>query len=83
MRAMNRSLDLRWKDVLAEQIKLGNDQGVFSCEDPDDAAWRLSALLDGLAVQVMVHRNLTKKQLRQLVHRATAAELGLAPDAFA
>lgn len=83
MRAMSRSLDQRWKDVLAEQIKLGNEQGVFRCDDPDDAAWRLSALLDGLAVQVMVHRNLTKKQLRELVHRATAAELGITPDAFA
>ena len=37
--------------------------GLFRCADPEGAAWRLSALLDGLAVQVMVHRNLTKKQL--------------------
>jgi len=83
LRETSRRLDVRWKDVLAEQITLGVEQGVFDCADPDGAAWRLSALLDGLAVQVMVHRNLTKKQLRALVHRATAAELGLAPDAFA
>ena len=79
MRAMSRQLDLRWKDVLAEQIRRGNESGVFGCADPEDAAWRISALVDGLAVQVMVHRNLTKKQLRDLAGRATARELGCDP----
>ena len=80
MRAMSRQLDLRWKDVLAEQIRRGNESGVFTCDDPEDAAWRISALVDGLAVQVMVHRNLTKKQLRDLAARATARELGCTPN---
>ena len=80
MRAMSRQLDLRWKDVLAEQIRLGNESGVFTCDDPEDAAWRISALVDGLAVQVMVHRNLTRKQLRDLAARSTARELGCTPD---
>jgi hypothetical protein len=65
--------------VLAEQIRRGNESGVFTCDDPEDAAWRISALVDGLAVQVMVHRNLTKKQLRDLAARATARELGCDP----
>lgn len=77
MRATSRALDLRWKDVLAEQIRRGNESGLFTCTDPDAAAWRLSALLDGLAVQVMVHRSLTKKQLRALVLAAAAQELGV------
>lgn len=80
MRAMSRQLDLRWKEALAEQIRRGNDDGAFRCSDPDDAAWRLSALIDGLAVQVMVHRNLTKKQMRELVRRAAADELGVSTD---
>ena len=63
MRDMSRRLDVRWKDVLADQIRQGVELGVFVCDDAEGAAWRLSALLDGLAVQVMVHRNLTKKQL--------------------
>ena len=40
----------------------------------------LSALLDGLAVQVLVHRNLTKKQLALWVRGAAAHELGIDPS---
>jgi AcrR family transcriptional regulator len=77
MRAMSRALDIRWKDVLAGQIREGVEQGAFTCADPDVAAWRLSALLDGLAVQVMVHRTLTKKQLARWVRDSAASELGV------
>ena len=59
--------------MLADQIREGVDAGLFVCDDPEGAAWRLSALLDGLAVQVMVHRNLTKKQLAPWVRGAAAA----------
>ena len=83
MREMSRRLDVRWKDVLADQIRQGVDQGLFVCSDPEAAAWRLSALLDGLAVQVMVHRNLTKRQLALWVRGAAAAELGIDPDRLA
>jgi AcrR family transcriptional regulator len=79
MRAMSRQLDVRWKDVLADQISQGVARGLFVCADPEGAAWRLSALLDGLAVQVMVHRSITKKQLAQWVRGAAALELGVEP----
>ncbi len=77
MREMSRRLDVRWKDVLADQIVRGNAEGLFECADPEGAAWRLSALLDGLAVQVMVHRSITKKQLALWVRAAAAHELGV------
>jgi AcrR family transcriptional regulator len=80
MRAMSRRLDVRWKDVLADQIRAGVEAGRFACADPEAAAWRLSALLDGLAVQVMVHRSLTKRQLADWVRGAAATELGIDPD---
>lgn len=77
MRAMSRRLDVTWREALADQIRRGNERGLFRCVDPEGAAWRLSALLDGLAVQVMVHRNLTKKQLALWVRGAAAVELGV------
>jgi len=80
MRAMSRRLDVTWKEALADQITRGNEAGLFRCADPEGAAWRLSALLDGLAVQVMVHRNLTKKQLALWVRGAAAVELGVDAD---
>jgi hypothetical protein len=77
---MSRRLDVTWKEALADQITRGNAAGLFRCADPEGAAWRLSALLDGLAVQVMVHRNLTKKQLAVWVRGAAAVELGVDAD---
>lgn len=82
LRAVSRELDLRWKDVLAGQIRQGVRTGQFTCSDPDAAAWRLSGLLDGLAVQVLVHRALTKRQLASWVRIAAAAELGISPSAL-
>lgn len=77
MRATSRRLDVRWKDVLADQIAQGNAAGLFDCPDPEAAAWRLSALLDGLAVQVTVHRSLTRRQLSDWMADAAARELGV------
>ena len=37
------------------------------------------AMLDGLAVQVLVHRSLTKKQLASWVRDSAAHELGVDP----
>lgn len=77
MRAMSRRLDVRWKEALADQIERGNEAGLFHCADPEGTAWRVSALLDGLAVQVLVHRSLTKKQLAAWTRGAAAQELGV------
>ena len=80
MRATSRRLDVRWKDVLADLIRRGVADGTFDCADPEGAAWRLCALLDGLAVQVMVHRTLTRGQLAAWVCDAAARELGVGPE---
>lgn len=77
MRDVARGLDHRWKETLAMAIRAGNLQGTFSCADPDATAWRLTALLDGLAVQVTVTHNLTRTQLSRWVREAAAAELGV------
>ena len=52
---VSRRLDLRWKEALSEVITLGVKDGDFVCDDPPSAAWRVMALIDGLAVQVTVH----------------------------
>lgn len=77
MRAASRDLDLRWKETLATVIRNGVTAGMFTCADPDGSAWRLSSLLDGLAVQALVHRTLTRQQLADWVRIAAAAELGV------
>ncbi|MEO3858854.1 TetR/AcrR family transcriptional regulator [Acrocarpospora macrocephala] len=78
---VSRALDLRWKDALASILRAGADEGVFKCPDPEGAAWRLMSLIDGLTVQVTVHkRMLTRARLFELVRIAAATELALEPD---
>jgi AcrR family transcriptional regulator len=81
---VSRRLDLRWKEAFTEVIAAGVDEGTFKCDDPNGAAWRISALVDGLAVQVAVHdRVITRRQLADWVRLATARELGLEPSQLA
>lgn len=81
---ISRSLDVEWKDVLESVIRDGITAGAVTCADPRASAWRLAALIDGLAVQVTVHQGvITGAELIDWVRAAAVAELGLAPDAFA
>jgi AcrR family transcriptional regulator len=84
LESVSRRLDLRWKEALTEVIADGTDRKDFTCDDPRGAAWRLVALIDGLAVQVTVHRQvISQRQLAEWVRVAAAAELGLAPEKLA
>lgn len=77
---VSRRLDLRWKDALTEVIAAGVADKAFDADDPHGAAWRILALVDGLAVQVTVHdRVIARRQLADWVRLATARELGLDP----
>lgn len=81
---VSRRLDLRWKEALTEVITAGVADGSFKCEDPDGAAWRIHALIDGLAVQVTVHpRVITRKQYTEWVRLTVARELGIEPEKLA
>jgi AcrR family transcriptional regulator len=80
---ISRTLDVEWKDALEQVIRDGVATGEFTCADPRAAAWRLAALMDGLAVQVTVHDGvLTRRELTDWVRAAAIAELQLPPDAF-
>jgi AcrR family transcriptional regulator len=79
-----RALDLRWKEAIATVIEDGVAAGVFDCVDSSGASWRITALIDGLAVQVIAHdRIISRRQLGEWVRLGTARELGLSPDQLA
>jgi AcrR family transcriptional regulator len=81
MAEVSRRLDVRWKDTVAEVIKQGVTSGEMTCTDPSGAAWRITALLDGLAVQAVVHEGvLTKRQINAWVRALAATELGVQPS---
>lgn len=83
LRDRSRQLDLRWKEAMAALIDEGREAGEFACDDPHGAAWRITALLDGLAIQVVVHRNvLTREQMTSWVQHQAERELGLPPGSL-
>ncbi|MBO4209442.1 TetR/AcrR family transcriptional regulator [Micromonospora echinofusca] len=77
---VSRRLDLRRREDLAAVIAAGVADGSFDCADPAGAAWRINAILDGLAVQLAVHeRVISRRQFAEWVRLTTARELGLDP----
>ncbi|MGV9881419.1 TetR/AcrR family transcriptional regulator [Streptomyces sp. NPDC003006] len=78
LRAVTRDLDEQWKAALAEVIAEGSAAGEFRCEDPMGTALRLTALLDGLAVQMTAYEgSLPRVRARRWADEALARELGL------
>ncbi|WP_129770257.1 TetR/AcrR family transcriptional regulator [Streptomyces sp. L-9-10] len=78
LREVGRELDLRWKEALTAIIQDGVAAGEFTTDDPRGAAWRITALLDGVAVQTVVHRGAhDREQTEAWSRQIVARELGL------
>ncbi|WP_246201691.1 TetR/AcrR family transcriptional regulator [Streptomyces alboniger] len=78
LRAVTQDLDQQWKAALAEVVAEGCAAGEFHCPDPMGAAQRLTALLDGLAVQMTAYEGaVPRARARDWVDEALARELGL------
>jgi AcrR family transcriptional regulator len=77
LRGVVRDLDHRWKESIAALIRDGVQAGEFSCDDPDSATSRITALLDGLAVQQVVRGAISAGRSRAWVEAQVMRELGL------
>ncbi|WP_438290179.1 TetR/AcrR family transcriptional regulator [Streptomyces sp. HUAS TT7] len=78
LREVTHGLDQRWKAALTEVIAQGAAAGEFGCADPAGAAWRLTALLDGLAVQMISYPgSLSRAAMLEWADDALARELGV------
>jgi len=82
MRRVLRRLEKRWTDALREVVDEGVASGVFMCADPAATVARVSALVDGLSVATLVHRTVTRAQLRAWTAQQVASELGLDAEAL-
>lgn len=77
---VSRRLDLMWKQALTDVIEAGVKDGTFECDDPFGAAWRINSVIDGLAVQLMVHEKVITRRLAfEWMRVAAAREVGLDP----
>lgn len=83
LREVAGDLDQQWKAELAEVIEEGAAAGEFDCDDPVSVAWRLTALLDGLAVQMTSYAGpLSRTTMLRWTEEALARELGIDHEAL-
>ncbi len=83
LREVTRDLDQRWKSALRAVIAEGVAAGEFQCPDPAATALRLTALLDGLAVQNTAYATgPSRTTILTWADEALAKELGLAREAL-
>lgn len=78
LQGVTRDLDQRWKAAITEVIEEGVAAGEFHCPDPRSSALRLTALLDGLAVQLTSYPGgVSRAQAQQWADEALTRELNL------
>ncbi|OXY94895.1 TetR family transcriptional regulator [Streptomyces diastatochromogenes] len=83
LRQVTRDLDQQWKAAITEVIAEGVAAGEFECADPPGAALRLTALLDGLAVQLTSYPGaIPRSRAQQWADEALGRELGLGLEAL-
>ncbi len=71
------ALDRRWRLTLSDIVRDGQAKGEFRAVDPEDFAVRFAALMDGLAVQVVLDDpEVTIERMRELCLAMAAMELG-------
>ncbi|GHD87735.1 TetR/AcrR family transcriptional regulator [Streptomyces naganishii] len=80
LREVARGLDRQWKAAITEVLAEGVAAGEFRCADPAGTALRLTALLDGLAVQMTAYEGaVSRARAQQWVDEALARELNVHP----
>lgn len=84
LRAISEELDAAWNEMLLTVITDGVKSGEFKTDDPNGAADRIGALLDGLGVRVTLQRpGMTRKHMIEHARVAAELELGLEPGSLA
>lgn len=76
------ALDRRWRNTIADVVREGQRTGEFGACDPDRFATYLAALMDGLALQVLLRDSaVSNEMINQMCLDAAAQQLGFDPQA--
>jgi AcrR family transcriptional regulator len=71
------AMDRRWRATIGEIVRAGQATGEFAAHDVDAFALRLGALIDGLAIQVVLHDpEVSRERMFELCMGTCARELG-------
>lgn len=83
MKRISQELDAQSAELLETVIRRGVDRAEFVCTDPAAAAMRITALVDGLAIQFAAHEGMMQREtLLEHVRTIAAWEVGLEPDSL-
>jgi uncharacterized protein (TIGR02246 family) len=83
MRKISQELDEQSAELLERVISKGVERAEFVCSNPAAAAMRITAMVDGLAVQFAAHDGMMNRdQLIEHVRTIAAWEVGLEPDSL-
>lgn len=78
MKKISQQLDEQTTDLLERVLEAGVASGEFTCTSPESSAIRLTALVDGLAIQFAAHDGMMdRRKLIDHVRTVAAAEVGL------
>lgn len=81
MKSISQQLDEQSIGFLERVLRRGNETGEFRCDQPRQSAMRITAMIDGLAVQFAAHEGVVKrKELMRTLRALAAFETGLSPD---
>jgi AcrR family transcriptional regulator len=81
MKSISQQLDEQSIAFLERVLRRGNETGEFRCDQPRQSAVRITAMIDGLAVQFAAHEGVVKrKELMRTLRAQAAFETGLSPD---
>jgi AcrR family transcriptional regulator len=84
VRATSHRLNVAWQELIASTVRDGVADGVMWCEAPDDVAWRVLSLLDGLTLQAVAHRaSIDRDSVIEWAAAYAESELGLPVGALA
>lgn len=76
-------LNVAWQQLIATTIRDGVQAGVMACAAPDDVAWRVLSLLDGLTLQAVAHRTaISRETVVAWAIAYAAGELGVPQEAL-
>jgi BetI-type transcriptional repressor, C-terminal len=77
------ALDRRWRNTIAEVVREGQRSGEFGPCDPERFATYLSALMDGLALQMLLKDSAVDgEMMNKMCLDAATRELSLDPTAL-
>ena len=78
MKRISQQLDEQSSALLEELIEAGTTAGEFACQDPAGSAMRITAMIDGLAIQYAAHEGLiSRRRLLRSVLDLAGRELGV------